>query len=131
MKALEKSPDRRYLSVSALGADLRRFLNHEPLSVQRQSWNYRTSKFIRRHRVPVAATLLAITALTIGLVVAERQRRIAERRFSDLRHLSQGVFDLDARIQNLAGATDARRALVDISRAWRAMPVAIRISCRS
>ena len=114
-KALEKAPGRRYPSVTALSEEIRRYLNHEPLSVQGQGWHYRTGKFVRRHRWPVAAAVLAFTMLSAGLVVANRQRLIAESRFRQLRQLSQEVFDLDSRIRNVAGATEARQALVAAS----------------
>jgi serine/threonine-protein kinase len=114
-KTLDKVPGRRYASVTALTDDIRRFLNHEPLEVRGQAWSYRAAKFVRRHRWPVAAAAVAFTMLAAGIVVANRQRAVAERRFDQLRRLSQQVFDLDTRIQNLAGATEAREAIVAAS----------------
>ena len=114
-KALEKSPDRRYPSVTALSDDIRRFIDHEPLSVHGRRWRYRAAKFVRRHRWPVAAAAIAFAMLTTGFLIVNQQRQIADRRFSQLRQLSQQVFELDNRIRNLAGATDARRALVAAS----------------
>ncbi len=114
-KALEKDQGRRYASVTALTEDIRRFLNHEPLSVRGQAWSYRTAKFVRRHRWPMAAAVAAFAMLIVGLLVVNRQRQIAERRFAQLRQLSQQVFGLDDRIQHLAGATQAREALVAAS----------------
>jgi tetratricopeptide (TPR) repeat protein len=114
-KALEKEPGRRYASVTALTEDIRRFLHHEPLSVRGQAWSYRTAKFIRRHRWPMAAAVAAFAMLIVGLFLVNRQRQIAERRFAQLRQLSQQVFGLDERIQHLAGATQAREALVAVS----------------
>ena len=114
-KALEKAPDRRYLSVTAMAEDVRRFLNHEPLNVRGRSWGYRAAKFVRRYRWPVAAASFAVAALSAGVLVANQQRLIAESRFRQLRQLSQKVFELDGRIFNLAGATEARQALVAAS----------------
>jgi serine/threonine-protein kinase len=114
-KALEKNPARRYESVTAFTDDIRRFLNHEPLSVHGQTWSYRTAKFVRRHRWPVAAALVAFGTLSAGLLLANEQRIIAESRFRQLRHLSQQVLGLDLHIRNLAGATEARQALVAAS----------------
>jgi serine/threonine-protein kinase len=114
-KALEKAPEHRYVSVTAFADDIRRFLSHEPLTVHGRAWTYTAAKFVRRHRWPVTATVVAFAMLSGGLVIAERQRRVAERRFDQLRHLSQQVFDLDDRIETLAGATEARQALVAAS----------------
>ena len=114
-KALEKVPDDRYASVTALADEIHRFLHHEPLRVQGHAWGYRAVKFVRRHRWPVAAAVLTFALLSAGLFVANRQRLIAENRFRQLRHLSQQVFELDTRISRLAGATDARQALVATS----------------
>ena len=113
--ALDKLPDRRYASAAALGDDLKRYLNHEPLSAQGHAWTYRARKFVRRHRWPVGAAVAVFATLSIGLVLAERQRLVAERRFGELRQLSQQVFARDERIRNLPGATDARHALVAAS----------------
>ena len=114
-KALEKDPRRRYESVTAFTDDIRRFLQHEPLSVQGRAWNYRAGKFIRRHRWPVAAAVAVFVTLSAGLLIANQQRLIAENRFRQLRHLSQQVFRLDSHIQAVPGATEARQALVAAS----------------
>ena len=114
-KTLEKTPQRRYASVTALADDVRCYLNHEPLRVRGQAWTYRAAKFIRRHRWPVAAAIGAFIVLAAATFVANRQRVIAERRFNQLQQLSEQVFALDERIQHLAGATEARQALVGAS----------------
>jgi tetratricopeptide (TPR) repeat protein len=114
-KALKKNPSERYASVTAMAEDLRRHLAHEPITARRDSLGYRATTFVRRHRWPVAAAVVVFTLLAGGLVMVNRQRRIAEDRFRQLRQLSQQVFALDVRIANLAGATDARKALVAAS----------------
>jgi serine/threonine-protein kinase len=114
-KALKKNPSERYPSVTAIAEDLRRYLAHEPIAARRDSLAYRTATFVRRRRWPVAAAVLVITLLATGLVIVNGQREIAESRFAQLRQLSQQVFALDKQIANLAGATDARKALVAAS----------------
>jgi serine/threonine-protein kinase len=114
-KALEKDPRQRYASTVAFTDEVRRFLAHEPLTVRPQRWSYRAARFVRRHRWPVAAAAVAFVVLSAGLLVVNRQRNIAESRFRQLRHLSQQVFQLDARVNNVAGATAAREQLVAIS----------------
>ena len=114
-KALKKHPSERYPSVSAMAEDLRRYLAHEPITARRDSLGYRAATFVQRHRWPVAAAVVAFTLLAVGLVMVNRQRQIAEDRFRQLRQLSQQVYSLDIQIANLAGATDARKALVAVS----------------
>jgi len=68
-KALEKDPNRRYQSAAAFEADLRRFLNWEPIHARPVGAFGRASKWVRRHRVAaaLAAALLLTTAVTLGL----------------------------------------------------------------
>jgi len=114
-KALKKNPAERYSSVTALGDDLRRFLNHQTITARPDTLAYRARKFIRRHRLPVAVTVLVVAGLSTGLYVANQQRIRAERRFRALRELSKKVFALDADIRDLPGSAEARQRLVSAS----------------
>ncbi len=85
MKCLELEPDRRYATCSDLAADLRRYLEGEPLSVGPQNAAYRARKFIRRNRtlvgagVAVAASLLVAAGLSsLGFVRAVEAQGRAE-----------------------------------------------------
>ncbi len=114
-KALKKNPAERYASVTAFADDLRRYLGHQTISARPDTLAYRARKFVRRHRVPVAAAALVIAGLSAGLYVANQQRIAAERRFRQLRELSKKVFDLDKAIKTLPGSTEARQRLVSAS----------------
>jgi serine/threonine protein kinase len=114
-KALKKKPTERYASVTALADDLRRYLRYEPISARPDTIAYRAAKFMRRNRLPVAAGLLAVAVLAGGLVMVNRERMIADRRFRQLRLLSSQVFELDGAIRSLPGSTEARRHLVETS----------------
>jgi tetratricopeptide (TPR) repeat protein len=70
MKALEKDPARRYQSASDLAADLGRLRRHEPVEAGPPSRWYRAARFVRRHRVAVAAVTGVTLALVIGLGLA-------------------------------------------------------------
>jgi hypothetical protein len=50
-KALQRDRERRYATPSALAADLRRYLNHEPVLAHSASTAYQIRKFVRRHRL--------------------------------------------------------------------------------
>jgi len=114
-KALKKDPAERYASVSALAEDLRRHLRHEPISARPDTVAYRTATFMRRHPWPVAAAIVSVAMLSVGLFVTDRQRRISERRFQQLRQLSGQAFALDARLNYVPGTTQAREVLVAAS----------------
>ena len=70
MRALEKSPARRYGSPSDLADDIRRHLNLEPVLAHAPSAAYRARKFVRRHRLGVAAATVMAAGLAAGVVVA-------------------------------------------------------------
>ena len=78
-KALEKVPERRYPTVVALGADLDRFVRHEPVEARTASMAERARKFVRRHRAPVALGLPTAAALIGATVVTSAQMLEAKR----------------------------------------------------
>jgi serine/threonine-protein kinase len=67
-KALKKAPAERYPTAAAFADDLRRFLDHEPVSARPDTLAYRVRKFVRRHRVAVAAASVSVAALVAGVV---------------------------------------------------------------
>jgi serine/threonine protein kinase/tetratricopeptide (TPR) repeat protein len=62
-KALKPQRDERYGSVVEFADDLRRFLDHQPISARPDSVSYRTARFVRRHRQAVALGVLAVAGL--------------------------------------------------------------------
>jgi serine/threonine-protein kinase len=79
LKALRKEPERRYASAEALLEDIERYLAGLPVAARRDTLAYRTSKFVRRHTVGVAAAasfviLLAASAVVLVLDKAEIAR---------------------------------------------------------
>ena len=76
-RAIEKEPVHRYGSVSELRADVRRYLNGDPVLAGAPSTIYRLRKLARRHRaaaVAIVSVALMATALisTLSLVRALR-----------------------------------------------------------
>jgi len=114
-KAMRAEPEERYASVDAFSDDLRSFLEHRPVRARTGNAWYGLRMFVRRYRLPVAAAALALTGLVGGLVVADRARGVAERRFQQVRQLSNKLLELDAEIRNLPGATQARHRIVAAS----------------
>jgi len=115
-KALKKDPQERYASVTGFADDLQRYLKHEPISARPDALAYRTAKFLRRNRTVVALTataiVLVIGSLSTGLYVANRQRKIAEQRFAQVRQLANKFIELDNDIRGLPGSTKVRMQMV-------------------
>jgi serine/threonine protein kinase len=112
-KALKKAPAERYGSVTALADDLRRYLNHEPISARPDTFAYRVRKFVYRNRVVVTLATVAFSAILAGSGAAIYQARIAERRFQDVRKLAHTfVFDLHDEVAKLDGSTKVREMMV-------------------
>ena len=97
-KALKKDPRQRYPSVTALADDLRRYLDHQPISARPDTMAYRAGKFVRRNRSAVALASLAAVATAAGIVGTLMQSRTARQQrdlaFRQLEH-SRAVDELD------------------------------------
>jgi non-specific serine/threonine protein kinase/serine/threonine-protein kinase len=120
MKALQKRPEDRYRSVEQLAADIRRHLEGRPVLARAATWPYRSGKFVRRHKVGVAAAAVVVATLAGGVAatlreasIANVQRARAERRFQDVRTLANSLlFEVYDSIQALPGSIGARELLV-------------------
>ncbi|MFN0109520.1 MAG: protein kinase domain-containing protein [Blastocatellia bacterium] len=119
LMALRKEPERRYASVNGLSEDIRRYLESLPVAARPDTFGYRSSKFVRRHKAGVAAVVLVLLALLVGLFATlwqARRTRIqqvrAERLFNDVRGLSKSVlFDIHDKIQFLEDSNEARELI--------------------
>ncbi len=92
LKALEKSPDRRYQSAAELAADVRRFLADMPIVARPATTAYQLRKFARRNKTLVGGVVAAFVLLvagvvgtSIGLVKARTAQKLAERREGEAR----------------------------------------------
>jgi len=109
MHCLEKSPDRRYETVSSLARDVERYLAHEPVLARAPTLTYRLGKFIRRHRLGFAAgtvALLSLVAGTVMLFLLFFREREALRRETALR----ATADVSAQEAHVAAAKSAEVA---------------------
>ncbi len=69
-KALEKQPERRYVSALELEQELERYLADQPIQARPPSTVYRLRKFARRNPALAGAIAIAMTGLLAGLAVA-------------------------------------------------------------
>ncbi len=79
LMAMRKEPERRYSSVEQFAEDIKRYLNGLPVIARQDSFAYRTSKFINRNKVGVAAVGGVAVSLIAGILTTTRQARIARR----------------------------------------------------
>ena len=120
LKALSKEPVRRYASVDQFAEDVRRHLAGLPVIARKDTWGYRTTKFVRRNRAAVVAAAMTLVALVAGIIgttwqarAARAERARAEQRFGDVRHLANAfLFDFHDSIADLEGSTPARKLIV-------------------
>ncbi len=115
--AVRDDPEHRYRSAEQFSHDIRRYLDGLPVSARNISFSYRSSKFVQRNKAKVTLAFLLLISVIAGLAAtifnaneARRERNLAERRFDNLRKLSDSfVTELHAAIQNLPGSLPARR----------------------
>jgi eukaryotic-like serine/threonine-protein kinase len=90
LKALERDPARRYGNADDLAEDLRRYLNFKPVQACPPSKSYLIKKFVRRHRVGVAAVAAVAVAVLAGGVTStalyfeSEKNRVAARKASSI-----------------------------------------------
>jgi len=120
LKALEKEPEQRYKSVEEFATDIERHLKGLPILARPATFLYRASKFFKRNKIAVSATIIVILSIITGLIFTlwqanetRKERDRAEKRFNDVRKLSNSLlFEITPRIERLQGSTEAREILV-------------------
>jgi non-specific serine/threonine protein kinase/serine/threonine-protein kinase len=117
LTALRKEPHRRYASVDQLSDDLARHLEHRPVRARPDTFWYRSGRLVRRN--PLAAGLIVLLIAWVGIAtyqarVAHAERARAERRYDDVRRLSNSLlFEVHDALRDVVGGTQARRVVVD------------------
>jgi serine/threonine-protein kinase len=101
LTALQKDPRRRYQSAEALLDDVRNQAAGRPVRARPDSWVYRAGKFVRRHRLAVAAGGGLALSLVAGLAgtlwqarAASRQARVAATEAAKQREVKEFLVSL-------------------------------------
>lgn len=95
-RSLRKSPADRYVSVLALADDIQRHLAHQPILARPENLVLRTRKFVRRHRLGVAASLIVALSLAIGIAGIVWQAQVARteaRKANAIKDFVFGIFE--------------------------------------
>ncbi|MEM8931595.1 MAG: serine/threonine-protein kinase, partial [Acidobacteriota bacterium] len=75
-KALRVEPEHRYGTVERFDDDLRLFAEARPVSASGDALSYRVERFVRRHRLAVAATIVTAILLTALTTVSAFQAQV-------------------------------------------------------
>lgn len=128
---LEKNPDDRYESASALALDLDRWLRHEPVRARKPSRVERFLKWTRRNPAVASAGIFALVMLVASTLAAFSVAREQEKRVVDevcrgnefaARHVASTLLgrlrEFGATVEDASGDGRLRRACSD--RDWKA-----------
>ncbi|MFM7052687.1 MAG: serine/threonine protein kinase [Planctomycetota bacterium] len=134
LHALEKSPTSRYASAEAMAADVERHLRSEPIEARKTSAAGRAVRFVRRNRVAVGVTVLAVAGALGGLgslyfaerargesdraaaaeALKDRERALAELRLAQVRELSDTMLtNFYEKLRPMQGGAELRGLLAD------------------
>jgi len=98
LKALEKEPSRRYLSVQAMADDIRRYLNNEPIQARPPGYLYTLGKFLRRNAAAAGTAALVFLMLLSGFiyhsVTVSAERDIARNEAAKFEQMAGFLVDL-------------------------------------
>jgi serine/threonine-protein kinase len=115
LTALHRDRSRRYRVVDGLIRDLDHFLNREPLEARTDTFSYRLSKFARRNRRELFATIAVILLLsassvwfTVRLISARNQAVSSEAHTQRIQQLMLNLFNGD---DNAAGPAKGLRVV--------------------
>src|SRR5215467_7219531 len=119
MKALEKDRTRRYGTLSELAADITRYLDHEPVVARSASAAYRLQKYLRRHRIAVAAAtglIAMLAAFAIAQRVQLQRTRLERDRAARISDVLTGMFKVLDPTAQRGNSVTAREILDKASR---------------
>ncbi len=111
LKALRKEPERRYGSVADLRDDLERHRAGFPVEARPETFGYLAGRFLRRHRVGVAAAAALAAALVTVAVVSVRSAATIKRERDVAVQVSTFLEDLFKAPDPYASSADRRDTL--------------------
>ena len=94
LKALEPEPTQRYGSAQVFAEDLQRWLEGRPVAARAAGALDRSRKFVKRNRLAVSAAAAVLLSLSIGLLLAAEQARIARSQADSARRANRFLVDM-------------------------------------
>jgi serine/threonine-protein kinase len=121
-RALAPSVGDRYSSAEQLAADVERSLSRYPVSARPRTGSYVAGRFVRRHGIGVALSVLAFASFTAFVVTVIRQSAAIRERSAQVERESRRAVAVSSFLQDLfrgadpgeaKGATITARELLD------------------
>lgn len=114
-KAMNKEPARRYASIEAFAADLRRYLEGRPVLARPATPGYRLGRYLLRHRLGLAATAIVVMTLLAGIAGTWWQSRVARFEAARAQAVAGFLFELfdSANPERTRGREITARQLVE------------------
>lgn len=121
MRAIKKHPSARYETVAQFAADVRRFLNNEPVAARPDSRIYKLRKELSRNRLLWSSVAAIIFTLVSGIVVAgmgfssaNKAKNLAEKRLEHSRRSNEILTDIfsDLNLEDIEMTTTPFRVVV-------------------
>ena len=112
--AMRVEPARRYSSVERLTSDIERYLTGRPVLAARDSWTYRTRKFVTRHVVGVsvvAAAMVLAGAFTVTLSMQVARTARERARAEEVSRFLVDMFELSDPFKARGSEVTARELL--------------------
>ena len=106
-KALEKDRSRRYHTAGELAADVKRYLDYEPIAARPPGTWYQLSRFAKRNKALVGGAVAVFVILVSGVIVSTSLYVRAERQRAEAKSQSEIATAVSEFLTNrvLAGAT--------------------------
>ena len=106
LMALRKDPARRYGSAADLADDIERYLGGFPVRARPESRGYVVNRFVRRHRVGVAASVALAASLVALLIVSLRFASTTAKQSTAIAAERDVAVQVSGFLENLFAASD-------------------------
>ena len=107
LKALEKTPERRYRTVDQFREDIDRFLRGFPVMARTHSWRYLVEKSLRRHTGVTVLGVTLLLSIVIGAFAAIHYGDRAQRQSADILALAMQLSDDMMELHSQPGSSTA------------------------
>ena len=115
LMALRKEPGRRYQSAGQFSADIQRHLDGLPVIARKDTFQYRSTKFIKRHRIGIAAALLILVSLIGGMIATLWQAHAARQESAKAEEIKNFLKQtLDHTNQRMTGKNNRETTLTEL-----------------